>query len=510
VSSSDTVACDTPPKQLQNFGNTQLSLPKNTERFEGRSSEEWADLYRKSCEDLARKLVEVRAIVSNQQKKVDLVSMANSSKAGLDNTCAKSKQQKMVDTSSMTDLVQAELKLSKAKSDTHTEFVNPVDTSFVEQETMMLDFSECKGAFMLPYEFRAKEIDEIPQNENIAEPSLVEKEHQSEEAQDIEKKEDKKLANHQEAGQDIVQIVQPPYSPSMIDFDNKKILIRSDQTESTKGKNVVLDDVAPLRMIESKNSEVEVQKVDERKGKSGPRPKPTVKQMLDKYTLRKTNSVLSRLGDTKCLRSPSQPGGHACWQENLYMKRPYFPMDPTNWGYATHMYPRSTSPGFNHWMPYPTWPARYFRPEWIPSRAIYRGSLHEKRARYNQEARPRDAFVVRGSRSPVQTAESKDNKGGRKLVWMPVKRAEPKSVTISDNTDVAHALKREAYQSAEGVVNSTKTSSDVGLGSVQKEVICVEGDGSGLQLKQTGSIQFENEISSRLNMKSGGEKALVM
>jgi hypothetical protein len=93
---------------------------------------------------------------------------------------------------------------------------------------------------------------------------------------------------------------------------------------------------------------------------------------------------------------------------------------------------------------------------------------------------------------------------------MPVKRAEPKSVTISDNTDVAHALKREAYQSAEGVVNSTKTSSDVGLGSVQKEVICVEGDGSGLQLKQTGSIQFENEISSRLNMKSGGEKALVM
>jgi hypothetical protein len=40
VASSDTVACDTPPKELQNFGNTQLSLPKNIERFEGRSSEE--------------------------------------------------------------------------------------------------------------------------------------------------------------------------------------------------------------------------------------------------------------------------------------------------------------------------------------------------------------------------------------------------------------------------------------------------------------------------------------
>jgi hypothetical protein len=33
VTSSHTVACDTPPKQLQNFGNTQLSLPKNAERF---------------------------------------------------------------------------------------------------------------------------------------------------------------------------------------------------------------------------------------------------------------------------------------------------------------------------------------------------------------------------------------------------------------------------------------------------------------------------------------------
>jgi hypothetical protein len=38
----------------------------------------------------------------------------------------------------------------------------------------MLDFSECKGAFMLPYEFRAKEIDEHRQEENIAELSLAE------------------------------------------------------------------------------------------------------------------------------------------------------------------------------------------------------------------------------------------------------------------------------------------------------------------------------------------------
>jgi hypothetical protein len=143
VPSSINVAYDTPPKLLQNFGNTQVSLPKNIEKSEERSSKEWA-------EDLAKKVLEAIAMRSNQEKKVDSVSAA---KARLDNTCAESKQQKMVDTSSTTDLVQAELNLSKAKSDTHTEFVNPVDTSFVEQETTVLDFSGCKGAFMLPFEF---------------------------------------------------------------------------------------------------------------------------------------------------------------------------------------------------------------------------------------------------------------------------------------------------------------------------------------------------------------------
>jgi hypothetical protein len=48
----------------------------------------------------------------------------------------------------------------------------------------VLDFSGCKGAFMLPFEFRAKEIDEHPKEENTAEPSSVEEKHQSEEAQD--------------------------------------------------------------------------------------------------------------------------------------------------------------------------------------------------------------------------------------------------------------------------------------------------------------------------------------
>jgi hypothetical protein len=166
--------------------------------------------------------------------------MANSSKAVFDNTCAESNQQQMIDMSVTTDLVEGKY-LGKAKSDTHTEFVNPIDTSFVEQEhdeheTTVLDFSRCKGDFMLPSEFRAKEIDEHPKEENIAEPSSIEEEHLSEETQNPEKKEDRKLENHQEAEQDIVQVVQRPYSLNLIDLDKKKMLIRSDQTGSARGK----------------------------------------------------------------------------------------------------------------------------------------------------------------------------------------------------------------------------------------------------------------------------------
>jgi hypothetical protein len=98
VPCANTVACDTSPTQLRNFGSTQVSLPKNTERSEGRSLKEWAD-------DLAKKVLEDRAMRANQQKKVHSVSTANSAKAGLENTCSKSNQQKMIETSATTDLV---------------------------------------------------------------------------------------------------------------------------------------------------------------------------------------------------------------------------------------------------------------------------------------------------------------------------------------------------------------------------------------------------------------------
>jgi hypothetical protein len=97
----------------------------------------------------------------------------------------------------------------------------------------VLDFSGCKGAYILPYEFRAKQIDEHQQQENIAEQCLVDKEHQSKEEQDPEKKEDKALEHHPKVGQVIIHVIQPSCSANIfkdVSLANKLLIFRFGQT----------------------------------------------------------------------------------------------------------------------------------------------------------------------------------------------------------------------------------------------------------------------------------------
>ena len=51
---------------------------------------------------------------------------------------------------------------------------------------------------------------------------------------------------------DKMKLDTDPFPINVIELEGKKMLIRSDQTESAKEKNIV-DDDAPPRMIESKN-----------------------------------------------------------------------------------------------------------------------------------------------------------------------------------------------------------------------------------------------------------------
>jgi hypothetical protein len=294
-----------------------------------------------------------------------------------------------------------------------------------------------------------------------------------------------------------------PFPISAIDFENQKILVRSDQTESTKEKNIIIDDNAAPRMIKPKNPNVGVQNVDERKRKQAPRPKPTVKHMLDKYTTGKANKVFSRLGGIKHPRFPTRSGGHERWRENSQNQQPCFPVASTYWGCPPLTYPQFCPWGFNLWAPYPTGPLCYHQGEWIPSRRMFRPKLHEKRVRFNQKATSHDTTVIRGNRSLVE--DVKNYKGGHKLMWVPVKHVEPKFV---DGLDTAHGLKLGENQSVEGVVHNPKVcdGDGMGCGSLQTEVICTkEGSGNVIQLQQISSDQFEKDISSGLTLQNGGD-----
>jgi hypothetical protein len=288
-----------------------------------------------------------------------------------------------------------------------------------------------------------------------------------------------------------------PFPISAIDFENQKILVRSDQTESTKEKNIIIDDNAAPRMIKPKNPNVGVQNVDERKRKQAPRPKPTVKHMLDKYTSRKANTVFSRLGGTKHPRSPTRPRGHECWRVNSQNQQPYFPVVPIHWGCPPPMCPKV--PPWDYNSPYHTWPACYLQPEWVPSRYMFRPKLHEKKVRFHQKAMSRDATIIRGNRSLVHKEDVRNCKGNRKLMWMPVNRVEPKCVKSPDDLDATHGLKVGDHRSAVGVVNNHKTADidRVCSGSVKGKVASTEGKHANDMLAS---------FSTRISRKSGSAR----
>jgi hypothetical protein len=321
---------------------------------------------------------------------------------------------------------------------------------------------------MLPYEFRAKEIDEHQQEESIAEPSSVEEERRHEETEDPEKKED-------------------------MTFENLKAEQENVQMKSTRGKDVVIDDNAPPKMIRTKDPEVGVSNVSERKTKSARRSKPTVKQLLDTYTTRKANNVFSRLGDNKHPRSASRHGGHERRRGKSYVRQLYFAKEPTYWGDAPSVYTKFPPWGCNHWEPYHTKPIANFQLEYISQRRpMLRPHLHEKRVQFKHEIRPR-AFVIRGHEEPTlgffsprgrRGVGDKSYKGDRKFVWVPVIPAELKaSATVVskcrrslNGTDADHGLKPGGQKIAAGVI--------------------------GVPQQQKASVLVQNEVTLELSLEN--------
>jgi hypothetical protein len=73
-----------------------------------------------------------------------------------------------------------------------------------------------------------------------------------------------------------------PFSVSMVELDHKKILVRMDQAEMTKGKNVVVFDNLRNRMIRPHNPEIGVWKENVQR-KPAKRVKTTSAMLIEKY-----------------------------------------------------------------------------------------------------------------------------------------------------------------------------------------------------------------------------------
>jgi hypothetical protein len=73
-----------------------------------------------------------------------------------------------------------------------------------------------------------------------------------------------------------------PFSVSMVELDHKKILVRMDQAEMTKGKNVVVSDNLRNRMIRPHNPEIGVWKENVQR-KPTKRVKTTSAMLIEKY-----------------------------------------------------------------------------------------------------------------------------------------------------------------------------------------------------------------------------------
>jgi hypothetical protein len=68
----------------------------------------------------------------------------------------------------------------------------------------------------------------------------------------------------------------------MVEPEHKKIMVRTDQAEKTKGKNVVISDDLCNRMIKPRNPKIDVWKENVQR-KPAKRVKPTLAMLIEKY-----------------------------------------------------------------------------------------------------------------------------------------------------------------------------------------------------------------------------------
>jgi hypothetical protein len=89
-----------------------------------------------------------------------------------------------------------------------------------------------------------------------------------------------------------------PFLVDLIEFEEKKVLVRTDQAASTAGKNVIVSDELRNRMIKSRQPKVGVWK-ENTWMKRRPEWRPASSFLIEKYTRERRGSVFHWLGGYK-------------------------------------------------------------------------------------------------------------------------------------------------------------------------------------------------------------------
>jgi hypothetical protein len=134
------------------------------------------------------------------------------------------------------------------------------------------------------------------------------------------------------------------FSIYMINFEEKRILVCTDQAKTTEGKNVLVFDDLRTRMIKPWNPEVGVWKENVQR-KKHLEWKPTSSFLMEKYVRNRWESVFRWLGGQKREMSPvynygaggryelgqEQPWAHRNWRR----VRRVSPVNPGGWNVVT-------------------------------------------------------------------------------------------------------------------------------------------------------------------------------
>jgi transcriptional regulator with GAF, ATPase, and Fis domain len=86
-----------------------------------------------------------------------------------------------------------------------------------------------------------------------------------------------------------------PMNVNMINFEEKRVLVRTSQADSTQRKNVIVLDEPRLRMVKPRNPEPGQWQVNKAL-RARTRVKPTLDMLLEKYAEQQRQNMFQRLG----------------------------------------------------------------------------------------------------------------------------------------------------------------------------------------------------------------------